>query len=142
MSCERVAWFFGCDWRVLTCACAGWSPVCRAAGPSSHPSQPPDRHHLSSRPWTDTPPSGATRPRLTSPLSEGASYHRLAAAKGLLPNEPDSSTVLPASMRAHTEEYALDSYENLVFSLARFREVTGHWPEKVTVVGYGMKRSR
>jgi hypothetical protein len=40
------------------------------------------------------------------------------------------------------EEYALDSYENLLFSIARFREVTGRWPEKITVIGYGMKQAR
>ncbi|BEI82486.1 hypothetical protein CcaverHIS002_0303540 [Cutaneotrichosporon cavernicola] len=84
---------------------------------------------------------GATRVQLTSPLSEGASYHRLAAAKGLL-DTTGSSTHLPLSARATTEEFALDSYENLLFSMARFREVTGHWPSQVTVVGYGMKQHR
>lgn len=85
---------------------------------------------------------GATRPHLASPLSEGSSYHRLAAARGLLPTLSTSSSQLPPSSRAVTEEYALDSYENLLFSMARFREVTGHWPEHVTVVGYGMKQRR
>jgi hypothetical protein len=79
--------------------------------------------------------------QLTSPLSEGASYHRLAAAKGLL-DTTGSSSHLPLSARATTEEFALDSYENLLFSMARFREVTGHWPSHVTVVGYGMKQHR
>jgi hypothetical protein len=45
-------------------------------------------------------------------------------------------------MRVATEEYALDSYQNLLFAIARFREVTGNWPGKITVVGYGMKRRR
>lgn len=45
-------------------------------------------------------------------------------------------------MRATTEEFALDSYTNLLFSYARFKEVTGRWPEKVTVVGFEMKRAR
>ena len=44
--------------------------------------------------------------------------------------------------RSATEEYALDSYQNLVFSIARFREVTGHYPSRITVVGYTMKRRR
>lgn len=86
--------------------------------------------------------SGATRVQLTSPLSEGASYHRLAAARGLLPSTGASVNALPVSARATTEEFALDSYENLLFSMARFREVTGHWPSHVTVVGYGMKQHR
>jgi hypothetical protein len=45
-------------------------------------------------------------------------------------------------MRVATEEYALDSYQNLLFAIARFKEVTGRRPFKITVVGYGMKRRR
>ena len=41
-----------------------------------------------------------------------------------------------------TENFALDSFENLIFSLARFREYTGTFPIRITVVGYGMKKSR
>lgn len=44
--------------------------------------------------------------------------------------------------RMTTENFALDSYQNLVFSIARFREYTGSYPERITVVGYGMKKSR
>ena len=44
--------------------------------------------------------------------------------------------------RATTENYALDSYQNLLFSIARFREFTGHFPRKITVVGYEFKRAR
>lgn len=85
--------------------------------------------------------SGATRSHLTSPLSEASSYHRLAAARGYLQSGGEG-TALSVAQRATTEEYALDSYENLLFSIARFREVTGRWPDKITVVGYGMKRKR
>ncbi len=44
--------------------------------------------------------------------------------------------------RVTTEEFARDSYENLLFSIARFFEVTGTFPEKVTVVGFEFKRHR
>ena len=44
--------------------------------------------------------------------------------------------------RATTENYALDSFQNLLFSIARFREFTGHYPEHITVVGYDFKRPR
>lgn len=44
--------------------------------------------------------------------------------------------------RATTETYALDSYQNLLFSVARFHEVTGRYPSQITVVGYEMKRRR
>lgn len=77
---------------------------------------------------------GQTRPD-TPPSTESQSYLRLATASHLLPAAPEF-------MRATTEEFALDSYTNLLFSYARFKEVTGRWPEKVTVVGFEMKRAR
>jgi hypothetical protein len=54
----------------------------------------------------------------------------VAAAKGL------------QGVRMTTENFALDSFENLIFSLARFREFTGKYPLRITVVGYGMKEAR
>jgi len=78
-------------------------------------------------------------------MSESLSYLLLAETLPLLPaNAKDSNAdgPLPLNLRAVTEEYALDSYENLLFSFARFHEVTGRWPERVTVVGYGMKQRR
>lgn len=36
----------------------------------------------------------------------------------------------------------MDSYQNLLFSIARFREYTGHFPHKITIVGYDFKRQR
>lgn len=45
-------------------------------------------------------------------------------------------------VRMTTENFALDSYQNLLFSIARFREYTGSYPERITVIGYGMKKSR
>ena len=44
--------------------------------------------------------------------------------------------------RATTETYALDSYQNILFAIARFHEVTGRYPSQITVVGYEMKRRR
>ncbi|WWC87208.1 uncharacterized protein L201_002095 [Kwoniella dendrophila CBS 6074] len=91
---------------------------------------------------------GATRPPPSPPLSEGLSYHNLAHALDLLPSTPipieegNQKPPLPLNLRATTEEFALDSYQNLLFSIARFKEVTSRYPEKVTVVGYGMKRNR
>jgi hypothetical protein len=40
------------------------------------------------------------------------------------------------------EEYARDSYENLLFSLCRFKEFVGSYPTKVTVVGFDFKGQR
>jgi hypothetical protein len=35
--------------------------------------------------------------------------------------------------RALTEEHARDSFENLLFSICRFFELTGHFPHNITV---------
>lgn len=34
---------------------------------------------------------------------------------------------------AAVQEHARDSYENLLFSICRFREVTGHYPQTIVV---------
>lgn len=45
-------------------------------------------------------------------------------------------------VRMTTENAALDSLENLLFSVARFREYTGTYPQRITIIGYGMKKNR
>jgi hypothetical protein len=44
--------------------------------------------------------------------------------------------------RSALEEFARDSYENLLFSLCRFHEVTGRYPDRVTVVSWSFKEQR
>ncbi|KAJ1654118.1 hypothetical protein IWQ61_005891 [Dispira simplex] len=44
--------------------------------------------------------------------------------------------------RTTTEEFARDSFENLLFSLCRFYEVTGRYPSNITFVGYPFKKNR
>jgi len=44
--------------------------------------------------------------------------------------------------RAMTEDAALDSFQNVLFSIARFRELTGAYPARITVVGHNFKRRR
>ena len=74
----------------------------------------------------------------TSPFSatsEGESYLRFARATGLLPSA-DLFT------RVTIEDAALDSFQNVLFSIARFRELTGAYPTRITVVGHNFKRRR
>jgi hypothetical protein len=71
-----------------------------------------------------------------STTSEAESYLRLAISSNMFLN-PNSQF-----FRATTEEYSLDSYQNLLFSIARFHEYTGQYPQKITVVGFEMKRRR
>lgn len=44
--------------------------------------------------------------------------------------------------RAITEEFARNSYENLLYSVCRFREYTGAYPAHVTFVSWEFKRER
>jgi hypothetical protein len=44
--------------------------------------------------------------------------------------------------RATTEEFSLDSFQNLLFGLCRFHEVTGDYPESVVAVGWQFKGER
>ncbi|KAG1716092.1 hypothetical protein ID866_1064 [Astraeus odoratus] len=81
--------------------------------------------------------------RLLSTTTEAESYMRLALTLDLFGGQPSSSSAfLSPFSRATTETYALDSFQNLLFSLARFHEVTGRYPSRITLVGYEMKRRR
>lgn len=42
----------------------------------------------------------------------------------------------------NTEEYSLDSFDNLLYSIFRFKEITNVYPQSITIVGFGFKESR
>lgn len=69
------------------------------------------------------------------PLSEAMSYWRLANHFGWWGREAVKS-------RALCEEFARDSFENVMFSLARFREYFGAYPDRLTVVSWAFKTER
>lgn len=52
---------------------------------------------------------------------------------------PSGSTV---RARTTTEEFATDSFQNLMYSICRFKEVTGNYPNKITTVSFSFKRRR
>ena len=68
--------------------------------------------------------SGGQTRKDVGPISEAASYYYLAEEKKWMG---------AINQRTYLEEYARDSFENLLFSICRFREVTGDYPSKVTV---------
>ena len=73
--------------------------------------------------------------RLSSTITEAQSYLNLAVSADVFHS--------PAPfLRVTTEDHALDSFQNLLFSIARFHEYTGHYPTEITVVGYEFKRPR
>ena len=80
--------------------------------------------------------SGGETRAIAGPLTEGSSYFHLADAMNLW---PPGSTV---RARTVTEEFATDSFENLMFSICRFKEVTGNYPSKITTVSFSFKQRR
>jgi hypothetical protein len=76
--------------------------------------------------------SGGQTSKDLPPKSEALSYFDAAKFLNL---DPDSKNVA-------LEEYARDSFENVLFSLCRFREITGAYPEKFIVIGFEFKRER
>lgn len=83
--------------------------------------------------------SGGQTRRDVGPTSEASSYYYVAHDKKWFINPKDGASI---SSRVYLEEHARDSYENLLFSLCRFREVSGHYPSKVTMVGFDFKARR
>lgn len=86
--------------------------------------------------------SGGETRATTGPVNEGTSYFRVADAMNLWEpqgNEKSSSTV---RARTTTEEFATDSFQNLLFSICRFKEVTGSYPKKITIVSFSFKKKR
>ncbi|GES74061.1 transmembrane protein [Rhizophagus clarus] len=81
---------------------------------------------------------GQTRP-FAGPRSEAQSYYILAQSLNL--NLSTNSTT-SLNTRIITEEYARDSYENLLFSICRFNEYTNSYPRNITVIGFQFKKKR
>jgi len=87
---------------------------------------------------------GETRP-IAGPVNEGSSYFRVADALNLW-EEPTKmmtdESALNIRARTTTEEFATDSFQNLLFSICRSKEVTRSYPSKITTVSYSFKRKR
>ncbi|GAB2290003.1 hypothetical protein Dimus_024300 [Dionaea muscipula] len=80
--------------------------------------------------------SGGETRKDAGPRSEAQSYWAVAESKGWFGKEEK------VRWRSLTEEHARDSYENLLFSVCRFREITGSYPHNITVVSYDFKQER
>lgn len=77
---------------------------------------------------------GVTRPGV-GPRSEGSSYWLVADAL-------DWFGKRDVMNRTHVEEFARDSHENLLFSVCRFRQLTGRYPHEIKVVSFSFKEER
>jgi hypothetical protein len=79
--------------------------------------------------------SGGQTRREAGPKSEAKSYWLLADQFGWWQKTDVKN-------RATVEEFARDSFENLLFGIARFREGTGHYPFSLEIVSWAFKRER
>ncbi|KAH9603180.1 hypothetical protein KSS87_018850 [Heliosperma pusillum] len=79
--------------------------------------------------------SGGETRKDAGPRSEAQSYWLVAESKAWFGEGNVRG-------RALTEEHARDSFENLLFSVCRFRELTGTYPQNITVVSYDFKEDR
>ena len=76
-------------------------------------------------------------------MSEARSYYDLAAAAGAWDIMPQNQELGQGFMsRTLVEEKALDSYQNVLFSLLRFWGVAGCWPRKISIVSHAFKKAR
>jgi hypothetical protein len=78
--------------------------------------------------------SGGQTRLSAGPISEAWSYYDVARHNGWINQKHFPHVIL--------EEYARDSFENLLFSLCRFYEVTRQYPKKVTVISLDFKKKR
>jgi hypothetical protein len=77
---------------------------------------------------------GQTDPT-AGPRSEGQGYWLVAEHLGWFGHAA-------VRERATTEEFSMDSFQNVLFGLCRFKEVTGRYPEKLIAVGWKFKGAR
>lgn len=80
---------------------------------------------------------GRTKP---GRCSESASYLRLMKEENMLASERHSDIRLEDHIIL--EEYATDSYQNLLFSILRYHAETGSWPAMITVITHAFKTER
>lgn len=76
--------------------------------------------------------SGGQTRNKAGPLGEGESYYRVAEAAGWMGHQG-------VRQRTATEDFAKDTYENIIFSICRFHELVGGYPEMITVISYDYK---
>lgn len=86
---------------------------------------------------------GPTKPSLTA-LSEARSYYHAALAQELAQGNHGGGRThqLYSRGRILLEEHATDSFQNLLFSILLFRQVTGRYPKSIRVITHAFKARR
>lgn len=80
---------------------------------------------------------GQTRPGVGL-RTEAQSYFHVAESLGYF-SDFDGTNIYD---RTVSENFAKDSLDNVMFSVCRFKEITGQYPRKITVVGFPFKARR
>lgn len=80
--------------------------------------------------------SGGKTREAVGPISEADSYKQAALLYMQSLKRPFNTN------RWAVEEFARDSFENLAFSLCLFKQASGNYPEKITVIGFPFKEPR
>merc|ERR1740123_359787 len=80
---------------------------------------------------------GSTRSEV-GPFSEGSAYWKV--AQNCNHAKFEHFSVIQA--RAFTEDYAMDSFQNILFSICRFYEITGRYPSSITAISWSYKKTR
>lgn len=81
--------------------------------------------------------SGGQTRGSSGPRSEALTYWSIAKANHWYGR--NSSGI---ENRTFAEEYARDSFENVLFSICRFHQITGRYPRRIKVVSFAFKRDR
>lgn len=80
---------------------------------------------------------GSTRSEV-GPFSEGSTYWKVAENCDYRPFDRFKNI----QNRAFTEDYAMDSFQNILFSVCRFYEITGRYPLSITAISWSYKKTR
>ncbi|KAF2774050.1 hypothetical protein EJ03DRAFT_74944 [Teratosphaeria nubilosa] len=75
-------------------------------------------------------------PTLSRGRTEAGSYDLVAQAL------VETGSMIKPAKRPVTEEWATDSYQNLLFSILKFHRMVGRYPSRVTVVTHAFKERR
>jgi hypothetical protein len=84
---------------------------------------------------------GRTRPE-AGDWSEAKTYHDIAMARRLWIPKEMRAVRDDVAQRTTSEEFARDSFENLLFGICRFQQVANSYPRIVTVASWSFKATR
>jgi hypothetical protein len=86
--------------------------------------------------------SGGLTRQEAGPWSESRTYHEIAKSRLFWIPDNMSDTRDDVARRTDIEEFARDSFENLLFGICRFQQVVGSYPRLVTLVSWAFKAAR